>query len=592
MVLFLILCVIMGLITYIWSSRGFFSSLINMVVTIIAAVIALSIWEPLAYWLMGQLSDQWMLDGVWGAALVFPFIIILGGLSIGVNAVLRANVKISGVADTVGGALCGLVAAFICTGIVFQSASMIRAKVDSIGPALVEREKTGGSPIRASGMLIPIDRIWANTMLALSRTTMASGTPMASYRPQFGDEPHLLRLSPDDMFLKYSYKPGDVRVAGRFTVGKDQQLSTKDLVGDSKAVKNIDGENASGQSYVEGYLVQFAAGARETGGQVVVGPGMVTLVMRHRQSDTPLALQPFAMVSQAKGDSLDFGRWRFDSPDLYVASAGAGSDPVMAFEFLAPRGDWVPIALYVKGIRQDLLDESTSPAKEMAPAKAFTSSAEYLATIGSGTIRGLASGGVGGALINDGTGRLDTNKLEDSELPIRASNFIGDRFNKSLMDGLEMDGKKQVTDGDATLAAEAILGVGTDKSLIVESFSAGDGSIIVQVDGGPKSAWYLRADKSEGATGAPKLQDDKGQTYECIGWYFRRGSDIRIRFTPGKPIADKSELPSISKTDDTVRFSMIFRVSLGTSMSKYLIGNTVIGELVPPKLYEVSQKPR
>ena len=592
MILFLTLCLIMGLITYIWSARGFFSSLINMVVTIIAAVIALSVWEPLAYWLMGQLTDQWLLDGVWGASLVLPFIIVLGALSISVNAFLRANVKVSGVADTVGGALCGLVAGFICTGIVFQSASMLRAKSDSIGPALVERDKTGGSPIRASGMLIPIDRIWANTMLALSRTTMASSTPMASYRPQFGDEPHLLRLSPDDMFLKYSYKPGDARVAGRFTVGKEQQLQVRDLVGDSKAVKNIDGENVPAQSYVEGYLVQFAAGAREQGGQVVIGPGMVTLVMRHRQSDTPLALQPFAMVSQAKGDSLDFGRWRFDTPDLYVASAGAGSDPVMAFEFLAPMGDWVPMALYIKGIRQELLDESTLPAKEMAAAKAFASTAEYLATIGSGAIRGLASSSGGGTIINDGTGKLDTNKLEAGQLPIQASNFIGDRFNKSLMDGLDMDEKKQVTNGDATLAAESILGVGTDKSLIVDRFAAGDGSIIVQVDAGPKSIWYLRADKSEGATGAPRLQDDKGQTYDCIGWYFRRGNDIRIRFTPGKPITDKSELPSISKTDDTVRFSMIFRVSLGTSMSKYLIGNTVIGELVPPKLYDFSQKPR
>ena len=263
----------------------------------------------------------------------------------------------------------------------------------------------------------------------------------------------------------------------------------------------------------------------------------------------------------------------------------------MAFEFLAPRGDWVPVALYVKGIRQELLDESTFPAKEMAPAKAFTSTAEHLAAINSGAIRSFVSSG-DGAITNDGSGKLDTDKLEANQLPIRPSNFIGDRFNKSLMEGLEMDEKKQIINGDSTLAPEAILGMGTDKSLIVESFAAGDGSIIVQVDAGPKSVWYLRADKSEGATGAPRLRDEKGQTYDCIGWYFRRGNDIRIRFTPGKPITDKSELPSISKTDDTVKFSMVFRVSLGTSMSKYLIGNTVIGELVPPKLYDVTQKPR
>lgn len=590
MILFLIISAIIAGVTYLWSARGFYSSLLNMVVTICSAVIAVSVWEPTAYWLMDQLTDQWLLDGVWGMALVVPFVIIQAVLSLAVNAVLRANVKVNSAADYVGGAVCGLVAGFMCAGIILQSGAMLRAKADAISEPMVIRESGSGAPVRSSGLLLPYDRMFGSLMSGLSATTFSTGTPLASWRPQFADEPYLLRMGPSDMFLKYSYKTGDAKLKGRYTVGKDAQLPLKDLVGDSKPVKTIDGEIVSPQSYVEGYVVQFGAGAREQGGQVVVGPGMFTLVMKNRQSDTVITAHPFAMVSQAKGESLDMGRWRFDTPEMYVSSAGAGSDPVMAFEFMIPRGDWVPMALYVRGIRHSLLDETVEPAKERAPSKQFASIAEYTDFYqGTGVIE--FSGGTG-QIVTEGSGKINTRRTEPGDLPLRDTNFIGDRFNKSYMNGLELDAKKQIINGEATLAAEAVLGVGTDKSLMVENFAAGDSSVIIRVDAGPKSRWFIRGDKSEGATGAPKLIDDKGQVFECIGYYYRRGNDIRVRFTPGRPVKDKAELPSISKTDDTIKFFLIFRVSLNTGIKQYAVGNTVLDELDPPLVYDKAQIPR
>jgi len=590
MILFAILTVFIAAVTYIWSARGFYSSLLNMLVTICSATIALGLWEPTAYLIMDQVSDQWILDGAWGLALVVPFLLIQMLLTLLVNFLLKANVTITSTANYIGGAVCGVISAFLCAGILFQSASMLRSKADAIGDAMVVREANGGSPVRTSGMLLPYDRWFGGLANKLSTTTFSTSTPLALWRPQFADEPHLLRMSPNDLFLKYTYKPNDSKLRGRYTVGRGKQIAIRELVGDTKTVRNIDGSDAAADSYVEGYVVQFSAGAREQAGQVVVGPGMFTLIMLNRRTDEVVTVQPFAMISQAKGDDLEMGRWRFDTPDLYVASAGAGADPVMAFEFLLPQDDFVPIALYVRGIRHVLLDESVEPAKAIVAGNEFAAVGEYATWYSNGGIAEITGGST--TITTDGAGKIDTKRTEVNDLPIKATNSIGDRFNRSFLDGLELDGKKQIVNGIATLAPDAIMGIGSDRSLIVENFAPGDGSIIVRVDAGPKSRWFIRGDKSEGATGAPKLQDDKGQIYECVGFYYKRNNDLRIRFTPGQPIKEKTELPSISKTDDTIRFTLIFRVSLGVTITKYLVGNTLIDELEPGLKYDAPQTPR
>ena len=589
MILLIAVIAIIAAIGYIWASRGFYSAFLNMVATVIAGAIALSVWEPLAYYFMGAFGTQWLVDISWSLALLLPFCVMVAVLSALLNAALPANIQCSGTVNWVGGGLCALVSAVIGAGIFSSSVSMIRAKSDFLGHTPIEID-ANGSPIRTGGLLIPVDRLVGAFYGYLSENAFRTDTSLAMYRPQFVDEPHLLRLGPSDMFLLYSLKPGDVKMRARYTIGeslKINQIPVSELVGDKKQVKRIDGETISKDSYVEGYVIQFGAGAKETNGQVIIGPGQLTLVMRSGDDEHSIAVQPFAMISQASGDDPAFmGRWRFDAKETFIPSAGAGADPQMAFEFLVPRLDppYLPLALYVKGIRLPIAELGGETQSVRAAGQSFSSMDRYREWYERDGIRDLASMNSTKVEINpEGATKLSLKPITEGNavLPIRMSNTIGERLNKGNMRGLELDEKKLIINGDATFALNELLESGVDRSLFVEKFHPGDKQIIVKVDVGFDSVLFLRSGISESAVGAPALLDQKGQRFECIGYVYKDRTNLSVRFTPGKPIIKKEELPSLSKNDNSRKLTLLFRCSQDSVVTKYVIGTQLIVDITP-----------
>src|SRR5215813_3532623 len=113
MVMVAIIVVVVGLTSYVWSTRGFFSALIHMACVIAAGAIAFGLWEPLGYLLLDMSGDRGfgslIRDVSWGLALALPFALSLALLRAGVDKLLPMNAQCDPTVDYIGGAACGLV---------------------------------------------------------------------------------------------------------------------------------------------------------------------------------------------------------------------------------------------------------------------------------------------------------------------------------------------------------------------------------------------------------------------------------------------------------------------------------------------------
>lgn len=577
----LIMIAMVLIIAYLQSIKGFFSAMISMLVVIISGAIAFGVWEPVAYLLLDNITDDSMVQVAWGAALVAPFALCVVLLTALTNALIRNNVKCDNVTNWVGGALCGLVTAVLSVGIAAISIANTRQGQDAmLGYQNIEWD-TSGSIVSKGGLMFPVDKITEQFYGFLSEHAMSSDTPLAVWRPRLADYGQALNLQPGpDVAVKFTVKPKDITIVGRYTVGQtDPQAQAKDLIGDNKPVYTPDGTKLEGtaSAYVEGYLLNFNAGAREKTGQISIAPGQFMLVLRSADDTQTLALHPFAMIGQAKGDLPLFGRFRFDGKDVFLGSAGNSSTPAAMIEFLVPRDgyNWRPIALYAKGVRlAELLKTDTEPPTDAFPPVAFDTRDQINNFTNDGRLfaevkkNQVALTGVGSLVPADA---------------LQSSNRLGRIIiNKSNLRGLEVDEKNLIVDGQGTFVEADKLMRGGDKDLVVQSFLPGDGSMIMQIDVGRDSKLALTGDDSRDIDGAMILEDTSGQRFQCIGYVYEDRSGFRIRFTPGAPIRNKNDLPNMSASRDDQKMTLVFRVSLNVQIARYALGDKVIATFEPP----------
>jgi hypothetical protein len=131
--------IVVGATTYVWCTRGFFSSLIHMVCVIAAGAIAFGVWELLAVLIRDNAPERggfsWVQGSAMGLALAVPFAASIAILRGFVDKMLPANAQCEKSADYVGGALCGMVSGVISGGIVVLSAGFLRAGPEFLGYA-------------------------------------------------------------------------------------------------------------------------------------------------------------------------------------------------------------------------------------------------------------------------------------------------------------------------------------------------------------------------------------------------------------------------------------------------------------------------
>lgn len=587
MILSLVVIGLVGGIAYVWASRGFFSALVHLVCVIVAGAIAFGLWEPLAYAILGSDAPGWVVDMAWGVSLGVPFAAILAVLRLAVDKALPANADLDSATNLVGGGLCGLIAGTISVGVLVISISFLRLPTGFLGYHPVGFE-TGGSVIKEGGLIYPADRITAGLYSLMSKTTMKTGRPLATWRPELASEGHLLRTNFNDGGAKHTLKTDAYEVTGRYTLGQTASVPVRELTTDSfppmrnQQVASIDGEPVT-DAYLEGFVVQFKPGAREREGRIVIGNAQIRLLCGPDEDpeNGTIAVHPFAMVSQAEGSRPDLGRWRFERPEIFIASPGGAAEPSMAFEFLVPRG-YSPLALEVKGVR--------TTVDEIPAAQPLASVAARDAAVRSGT---LTTGGAASAGPLNTANAVTINPTQagpggqTNEAIVTGGMTGGIIILKDRKDGLVLNESGRITEGlgkfrNADLENNRI----ADRSLQVREVAGTDDTRVVMVRVGNDSRIGLltQAAVTADMSKPPVLIDANNQRYQAIGYVYQDNVETHVSVTPGTPLRSASDLPNggptISRPDQ--KFTLIFRVSKNVKIRYFAVGDTVIGEFSPP----------
>jgi uncharacterized membrane protein required for colicin V production len=578
---------IIGVIAYIWASRGFFSAFLHMLCVIVAGSIAFAVWEPISYLIMGMddSGSGWLTDMAWSLGLIVPFCIILAIIRLTLDKVVPFNVDLDGVTNLVGGGACGAVSGVLTAGILEIGASYLRIGTELVGYNAMQFE-SNGSVVRRNAIIPPADRIAAAVFSKLSNTTFRpmSGESLARWRPDLADGGHMMRVtfpSPDGGG-RQSVKPEAVEVLNHYTYAPKEP---KDLTRDSfdpertQSYMYVDGSAMNaGQTTIEGYVVRFKAKAKERNGRIVVGNSQVRLIAHALDGSSSMSIAPLAVISQAAGDKPAMGRWRFDSQSVFIASVGGQDDAPMVFEFPVPKTHR-PIGIEVKGIRTDV--------RTMNPFATFDSMTARDNAIRS---RAIAPTTKVSDLDNSRavTYAADPNNQE-SFIRVTDTIFMGVMIQKDDVGGLEIltEGQNNFINGGSHKFLNSVLSrnIGVDRKLQVRRFAATEDTQIVQVtfDGsndlfGRLSSAAADVDSKQ----APILLDQNGTPYSPVGYMYRDLSETWFHFMPQAPIGSVDDLPSLSRSSPERRLVLIYRVSKNVKVERFVIGNRVLANFKPP----------
>ena len=127
----------------IWATYGFFSAFIQLILVIGSGVLALALWEPVSYMLLGRMPAY-----AHGVGLLAPFAILLIVLRTVFDKFCKANVHMPRIADQIGGAFCGLLAGILAFGMVLNGANFMPLRSDIMG---WEPYKVQGNKVTENG---------------------------------------------------------------------------------------------------------------------------------------------------------------------------------------------------------------------------------------------------------------------------------------------------------------------------------------------------------------------------------------------------------------------------------------------------------
>ncbi len=149
---------------------------------------------------------------------------------------------------------------------------------------------------------------------------------------------------------------------------------------------------------------------------------------------------------------------------------------------------------------------------------------------------------------------------------------------------LELDDDNIIINGETTLTPEMTNRQGIEGTLMINQFAVTSDTVIVMVHVGASSKMSLlgRASAAAQRILPPQLVDTNGVVYEPVGFIYKDSTQVRIRFTPGEPIRALSQLPTLSPSRPDQDMHLVFRVSLGVTISRYQIGNKGVAIYNPP----------
>lgn len=588
----LLVIVIVGALTYLWVTRGFFSALINLICILVAGAIGFAFWEPTSLFLIskaprtGFASFLW--QSSWAFGLAIPFGISFMLLRAVLDKLLPSNTVLEPAADFAGGGICGLGSGLITAGMVVLCLGMLRVDTAFLGYSRMSQQ--GGNTQSTSGLWIPVDDLVATLYGKASVGVFSTSDALALYYPNVADVPEMLRSSEGGGKAMNVMLPASAQVVRRYRVGADG-TNLNELIGPDQfenreqQVADFQGERFPANSTLQGFTVQFAPGAREKNGQVVIGQNQVRLLVHGADElGNPVAkdLFPVAAVSLAGATPIRYGRWRFDAPNIFISSVGGASEILFSFEFVVPP-NFEPVGLYIKGVRYDI--DTQSAAFRESGGTAFRSFSSVMQRDMS-----IPNGDLIGEVIRYTDDELEALEREndpedvDPNAPpetgiLTRNSIVQYVVQKGTHAGLEIDANRRIVQGMATFEEGALQGRGLDAQLRINQFqNPADDTAIVQVNvsvGAPNE--ILRAvDEGARPTDRVQLVDTFGNRYDPVGYVYKERTLVRISYFPGAPITALRDLPELSRSNSQQELHLIYRVSAPTTLASFEVGDIVV----------------
>lgn len=570
---------IVGIIAYVWLTRGFFSALLGMACVIAAGAIAFAAWEPAALYILDHAPRRGFLSflrgAAWGLGLAGPFAVALAILRMATDAIVRHNAIVDDAVNMAGGALCGLVSGIITGGILLISGQMLHLPVDLWGYQPVDWA-SNGSVERRGGLIVPIDRLTARLYQRLSLTTFGTAHPLAHYYPDLEIVPSALRISYGERRLgeaSITMRPADGRVVGRYAVAPEQPLPLEDLLRDRwmspgerpRIPTTLDGRPYPPGSRLEGVVFRFGDGAKERNGQVVIQSPQVRLVCATPDHTDAATFFPVAVVSLNDAQEEQYVRFPLDGPRVAIPSRGGQTEVTMAFEFLVPPG-LEPRFLYVKNARY--------PVAGRAPVRYPTTAARDAAIV-SRELLAASAATVGDLDLTSAVVLQPLDRgLRFPSLIVSPALPFGIIIQRGRHGGLALDESGAIIDGIARLTRDQLAEPGLDRTLRVNTLAGTPETTLVIVDVSPESpATTLgRADDDQ----PPLLIDSRGRQYQAVGFVYRDSNEVHVRYTPGQPIRAAGELPPLTRSRRDQQLALIFRPTRAVTIEYFSVGPRVL----------------
>ncbi len=568
----LIAIAIVALLGYIWLTRGFFSALLNLMCVIAAGAIAFAVWEPLSLFFLDKAGSSGigatLGDAAWSLGLGLPFLASLALLRAATDAALPGNAQCGTTADYVGGGVCGVLSGVIVAGVCVMSLSFLRVEPGFWGYKGMDYA-INGSIKKNESLWVPVDKITAGLYTFVSKRSFASDETLAKWYPAVHEAGHEMRLNFGDGKSRNTTKPDDFRIIGHYTVGGDAGAQPSSLLTDmwdtgAQNVSDREDKAISGPTRLEGFVIDFASGAKEKTGQVVIGAGQIRLLCENDAGEAYLA-HPFAIVTQAESSKTNFARFRYNARDVHMASVGAASKTVMAFEFLVPK-DYKPVGFFLKNIRNDVSTMKPTPYASVADRDA--------AVISGQLVQMQVDAPETATPTNTNTNRQNQDKNEG----VRVANTLGFVIQDGNQGALEVEGGR-IKEGTQTFKPEELdAWKRIDRNLRIDRLFNTDDVVIVQVDVSrdTPNSWLGGAARAVEMVLPPQIMDTGGQVYDAVGYVYQDSTLTEVRYTPGQPIRGLSEIRSITASRNDQKLTLIFRVSRGVTLTDFRVGSKVL----------------
>jgi hypothetical protein len=560
--------------------RGLFSAMIATLCVVIAGAVAFAAWEPLVYtFLLERMPDL-----AWGLGLLLPFCIALGILRSIAEISVPKNMQLDDATNFVGGTAFGLVSGVIVAGIFVTSLSFMRFGPTMLGYRAVTDDR--GNLTADRSLWIPADKITIGFYEYLSSGVLGTSTPLAERAPRLHEQAAMARMvfsekgsSGKPSLALTTIREGQFSVQGRYRVTSTPDEKITQFLDDlgkpaDQKIVYPSGDPPPADARVEGVFIEFQASAAEKTGQVLVSPGQIRMIVRQRNGEV-MAIHPFAVLAQPEaGGGLK--RFRVASDDLHFPSVGGASTAVFGFEFAVP-ADAEPTDLFVKNYRV-AMGPSTDVKAEFA---GFRARDEAIRTGKLASAVGVTPGGAkldAGSVDTSGSQVVSTGG--DSEV-IRADAMLPNRWiinRGNGTGGITVDSSNRIVDGQHDFTLEQLNIRGVDRKLQVEAFATTDDTGIIRVElaRGSKQSLLGRSVETAESILQPLLADSQGNLYEPIGYVYSDGSVVTIRFTPGDPLRDLSQIPALSTAKQNQTLYLIYRPTKGVRITRFLLGSKEI----------------